>query len=330
MNVQFNLPQNSTAATIQFTGSERGATFHRENTPLTSQRTEQSFIVDASVLEVATIRQGFFHRLSEGSPSEAFTLLHSEIMENYDGEDRDKRIAMLHSVGADMGIEMRTVNSRGHTTVFNADGWTVNTEMSDGWVLIPGMDTHANITTLHQRGTTGVPRSAALFNAVFKEVGIEGGMALFETIHQELHRLFDGDELQKRLQSLKEGFETAGYWFQHTVADRIVRASEHYTLGDELTPQQREANERIRVSANDITAHLGDMFRSALEFFLATGSFAGFFDTTEANPSDLLSFRDVEALSAAHRGGATPHNIISSQGLSNYGNVSLQRLFNLS
>jgi len=313
---------------MQFVGNEGGATSRSDNTSHSSQSAGQAVVVDASVLEISTIRQGFFDRLSSAeNPSEAFTLLHSEIMENYDGDERRKRISTLHSVGAGMGIEMRTVNARGHTTIWNADGWTANWDKSDGWIQLPGLDSPVNLITLDSLGRNAGTTSASVFNAIFKSEGIEAGMAAFEAIYQELHRLFDGDELQARLESLKEGFETAGYWYQHNLAHWLVQASEHFDP-NEPTAYRFGVNERLRIAANELTAHLGDMFRAALDFFLETGSFTGFFDATEANPEEGLSFRDAATLST-FGGNFTPGDIMNIQGLSSNGRASLQNFFNV-
>jgi len=321
MNVQFSLQQSNAVPAMQFIGNG-GGMVSRSDAAHSSQGASQAVVVDASMLEISTIRQGFFDRLSSAeNPSETFTLLHSEIMENYDGEERDKRTATLHSVGRGMGIEMRTVNARGHTTVWNADGWTVNWDKSDGWMRVPGQDSPINLITLDSLGRNRGTTSAALFNAVFQSDGIEAGMATFEAIYQELHRLFDGDELQSRLESLREGFETAGYWFQHNLAHQLAQSSEHFDP-NEPTAYKHGVNERIRIAANELTAHLGDMFRVALDFFLATGSFAGFFDAAEANPSDGLSFRDAAILST-FGGNFTSSDIMNIQGLSSSGSASL-------
>ena len=44
-------------------------------------------------------------------------------------------------------------------------------------------------------------------------------------------------------------------------------------------------------------AEMVDMFRSAMDFFRTTGSFAGFMDTAAANVSRQLSLRDMDVLS---------------------------------
>jgi hypothetical protein len=53
--------------------------------------------VDDSLLEINTLRQGFLRRLmgDEKTEPQSFEQLHSEIMENYKDEERDKRIAVL-------------------------------------------------------------------------------------------------------------------------------------------------------------------------------------------------------------------------------------------
>jgi hypothetical protein len=79
-------------------------------------------------------------------------------------------------------------------------------------------------------------------------------------------------------------------------------------------------------------AHINNMFRAALAFFNATGSFAGFFDTAEANVPGMLSMRDVDTLSSQdfNRGFNTASTeAINTSELSDSGRAYLQRFLQI-
>lgn len=130
--------------------------------------------------------------------------------------------------------------------------------------------------------------------------GIEGGFARFEELRQALKDNFEGDELKARLEALEIGFTRATEQLANDIATALMLASSHYVLEEDsvnLSDAQLATNARIRQEANNLIEHIGGMFRAALAFFNATGSFAGFFDTAEANIPGMPSLRDVDLLS---------------------------------
>ena len=218
-------------------------------------------------------------------------------------------------------------NIFGHIIIFDDDNLTVNRSESQGWIWVPELEEHVNVTMTTSRGLG----SASVFNRMFTDVGVESGMALFEMMHRELHELFEGGELETRLERLEEGFGTAGYWFQNNLVYKLAWASEYYTryapwFGEELTPQQSRVNAITRLMATVATAHVGDMFRAAPEYFRETGSFEGFFDIAEINPAGRLSLHDVLLLSALGFDAAL-YDIIDTPGLSTDGREVLENFF---
>lgn len=57
-----------------------------------------------------------------------------------------------------------------------------------------------------------------------------------------------------------------------------------------LTGLQRLANARLEQEANDLISHMNSMFRAALTFFNAIGSFAGVFDIAGTNVDGKVGF----------------------------------------
>ncbi|MCL1884579.1 MAG: hypothetical protein FWF81_12620 [Defluviitaleaceae bacterium] len=173
-----------------------------------------------------------------------------------------------------------------------------------------------------------------LFRA-FDSNGIEGSMELFERIRGDLKANFEGAELEARLRALEMGFRQTGEWIAQLTANDMLRASPNYVFETEdivLCPRQRDTNSRIENEAHNLMAHINNMFRAALSFFNATGSFAGFFDTAEANVPGMLSMRDVDTLFSQdfNQGFNTASTeVINTSGLSDFGRAYLQRFLQI-
>jgi len=166
----------------------------------------------------------------------------------------------------------------------------------------------------------------------FDNNGIEGSMELFERIRGDLKENFEGVELEARLRALEMGFRQTGELIAQLTANRMLRASPNFVFETDdivLCPRQRDTNSRIENEARNLMAHINNMFRAALDFFNATGSFAGFFDTAEANVPGMPSMRDVDTLSSQNWVNTASTEAINTSGLSDSGRAYLQRFLQI-
>jgi len=307
--------------------------------------------IDGSLREIMEMKQQFLRELTNDEKSKTFEQLHSEILENYSGKERDKRVAALNTA--------RQITEKRGTAAFNPFEAFSNFEERKAWleqVLLEQaakdnhwesmrnerggrhyLDPNMCQITMNSFGNGLILEFSGMLFFEMMDNGIESSMALFEKIRTDLVENFAGseDELKARLEALERGFLRATDQFTHMVVGSLMVSSPHYTPEDgstTLTARQAAANVRIQRGADNITAHIGAMFRSALAFFNATGSFAGFFDTAEANQPGMLSMRDVEIISRQtfnNSSGTSHTDRISAPGLSSSGRAYLQRFFQI-
>jgi hypothetical protein len=191
----------------------------------------------------------------------------------------------------------------------------------------------------NQHGNGLILRFAWAISDEFINKGIESGFALYERIHTDLLTRFQGsaEELTARLEALERGFLKGADEFAEISAAILMVASPHYTPQSDvctLTDLQTTVNARIENEAAKLTSHIQNMFRNALAFHKATGSFTGFLDSAEANQEGKMSLRDVELapraiLSEGGRNGAAHENVSNISGLSSAGRDFLQRFYKI-
>ncbi|MCL2223845.1 MAG: hypothetical protein FWB96_02630 [Defluviitaleaceae bacterium] len=265
----------------------------------------------------------------------------AEILENYRGEKREKRDAEFNPLEAFNSFEDRKAKLDRLLDEQTAHNHWENLRNS-GWGSFPPgirhyLDPNMCQITMNGHDNGLIIVFSHMIQMEMMDNGIESGMALFEQIRADLLENFTGDEaeLNARLEALERGFVRAAEQFAQMVADSLMVSSPYYTPEDDTTPltaRQSATNARIQREANNLVAHMGDMFRAALAFFNATGSFAGFFDTAEANQSGRLSMRDVDILSRQtfnNSSGTSHTDRINAQGLSSSGRDALQRFFQI-
>ncbi|MCL1882258.1 MAG: hypothetical protein FWF81_00690 [Defluviitaleaceae bacterium] len=318
MNVQINTQLNTGNGMREATRSGSNPIGDRFNRNANFGGLTNAVKIDSSLREIMDMRRHFLHQLNSDAESKTFEQLHAEILENFSGEERDKRVAALNAA--------RQISEKREAAPFNPIEAFSNFEERTAR-LEQHLDTHwENLRNSHWGNGFGLPSGIRhyldprtcqitqngfgnglilVFGGMLRNEmmsnGIEGGLALFEKIWTDLVENFTGseEELQARLDALEMGFLRAADQFAHMVATSQMAQSPHYTPDDgsnTLTPRQVAANSRLQREANNLIDHIGGMFRAALAFFNATGSFAGFFDTAEANQSGMPSMRDVDTL----------------------------------
>jgi hypothetical protein len=352
MNIQFNAEQLKV-------GNERREALHKSKNPMGMNQNKKIKVtglpdavkIDDSLLEIMEMKQHFLRELTNDAESKTFDRLHSEILENYSGEERDKRLAALDIA--------QQITEKRETAALNPFEAFKNFEERKAWLeqLLTeqaAKDSYwdsrrdalgarhyldPNMCQIRMNGNDNgliLTFSGMLFMAMMNN-GIESSMALFEKIRTDLMENFTGDEdeLKARLWALEQGFLKAGEQYAEFVAGFTMVMSPNYTRTiDEstLTPRQAATNARIGKEAANLTAHISNMFRAALDFFKATGSFVGFMDSAEANKPGMLSLRDTELLfpSVSNVNANYSHNaIINTQGLSSSGKNYLQGFFRI-
>jgi hypothetical protein len=140
---------------------------------------------------------------------------------------------------------------------------------------------------------------SVMISTQFITSSVESGFAMFEQLRQQLEDNFEGEELEIRLAALEAGFLRAAERHATMVAGNQMVESGYTPEQDgvELTREQLALNARLRQSAANLSSHITGMFRAALAFYFATGSFVGFFDTPEANMPGMMSMNDVATIS---------------------------------
>jgi len=313
----------------------------------------EAYKIDASLLEIMEMKQHFLRELTNDGKTESktFEQLHSEILKNYSGEELSKRVAAL-----DIAQQIKDKREIATLNPFEAfsnfeerTAWldrllTEHRDFNDYWDsrkdergIRHYLDPRINQSEMNEFGT-GLVLSfkGMIFDEMFNG-SIQDGMAMFEKIRNDFIENFTGseDELKARLWALEQGFLKAGEQYAEFVAGFTMVMSPNYTRTiDEstLTPRQAATNARIGKEAANLTAHISNMFRAALDFFKATGSFVGFMDSAEANKPGMLSLRDTELLfpNTSNINANQSHNaIINTQGLSSSGKTYLQRFFQI-
>jgi hypothetical protein len=308
--------------------------------------------IDGSLREIMDMKQHFLRELTNDTESKTFEQLHSEILENYSGEERDKRLAALNTA--------RQITEKRELATFNPFEAFRNFEerkarieqilleqaaKDNHWESMRHSQTGARHyldpnmcqITMNGFGNGLILEFSSMLFLEMMDNGIESSMALFEKIRADLVENFTGseDELKARLEALERGFLGASDRFTHMVVGSLMVSSPHYTPEDgstALTARQSAANARIQRRADNLIEHMGGMFRAALDFFNATGSFVGFFDTAEANQSGMLSLRDVEIISQQtfnNASGTSHTDRINAPGLSSSGRSALQGFFQI-
>jgi len=166
--------------------------------------------------------------------------------------------------------------------------------------------------------------------------GIINGMSHFEQLHADIMNNFEGEELERRIAALGEAFKNVGEAHARRISFQIQMSSPSFQRGNEaLTSSESETAERLGRAANDLRLQMNDMFRHAMDFFRANGSFAGFMDTAAANRHGALSLRDVDIISrqlldsSQESAGRSNINSINTSELSNSGREFLNDQFHI-
>jgi hypothetical protein len=319
-----------------------------------------AYVIDGSLNEIIEMKQSLYRLLTGGGVAEpkTFEQLHSEILEKYEGEEREKHIAALNIAQNELDIFHRIKDARmasmlnpkeiyskfnenisKHLFVLNEqpdhDYWNKMREelFGSAHYLDPRFT-----QTVGNANDNGLILSLGhkIFTEMLKSGLLENGMAMYEKIRKDLIENFSGDEeeLNARLEALDRGFVKAGESFAKMSAGFTMVSSPHYTpitnASTVLTPKQATANARIEAETAKLTEHITNMFRAALDFYKTTGSFAGFFDSKEANIPGTLSLRDTEHIfraSLSAQGEPSHENVLNIPGLSVSGKSYLQKFF---
>lgn len=128
--------------------------------------------------------------------------------------------------------------------------------------------------------------------------GIENGFTKFEQIHADIMSSFKGEERDKHLAALAQAFEGVSSAHAVRFAFFIQTTSPDFKSGNApLTDEEFEVHQRSVAIFEEAKQHMNEMFRSALNFFRANSSFAGFMDTSAANRPGMLSIQDIDIIS---------------------------------
>ena len=127
----------------------------------------------------------------------------------------------------------------------------------------------------------------------------------FELIHASIMENFEGVERDQRIAALEKSFEVQAFAFASIISMSIMQES-GINMGSDITMTDEERANAGRAwdGMVDIKRDIADMFRASLTFFRTHGTFAGFATTAAANPSNMLSFNDLDLLSNVPRNEA--------------------------
>ena len=239
---------------------------------------QNAYKIDNSVHEVSSLQRGFLRSLlgNHDAERQSFEQLHSNIMENYEGEERDKRILALESAfnlldPERQGVEIMQLEVKNHLIRdINDASYLNHIELSFAVDLLKG----------------------------FIVSGIEEGFSLFEEMKQELLENHEGKELSVRLEALKNGFILAATSYAKLAIAKAMTMAENPTLDAEsanLAREQLSNIEKLNLEKDELINHIINKFLAAWDFLDINGSLVGFFDI---EGSDILlnlpSLRDIE------------------------------------
>jgi len=284
INVQvtsnFQKPVNAGQLNI---ASKRREALHKSGNPIAERMNKNIKItglpdavkIDGSLLEIMEMKQHFLRELSNDAELKTFEQLHSEILENYSDEERDKRLAALDIA--------QQITEKRETATLNPFEAFSNFEDRKAWLeqLLTEQAAkdsywesrrdalgarHYLDPNMCQITMNGYDNGLILTFSIMLQMemmnnGIESSMALFEKIRTDLLENFTGDEdeLKARLEALERGFLRASDQFTHMVVGSLMVSSPHYTPEDgftTLTARQAASNARIQRGADNLTAHL--------------------------------------------------------------------------
>jgi hypothetical protein len=262
--------------------------------------------ISGSLIEINRIQQDFVRQLTgdDSVATKSSEQLLSEIYENFKGEERAKRIAALEVAVTLVDVETHDTDNLNAWRTSFSDGDTSAFERitESGYLFFDGR--HFTDPTLStSTNEREFNKLSSFFDTALSMSWNAGGsgnfMSEFERIRSELKANLSGDELAARLDALESSFLRMGEAFATFAAIGLMRESPDYTEESDsvsLTRLQRLANARLEQEANNFIAHISGMFRVALDFFNATGSFVGVFDIAETNVTDALPLRGVDEL----------------------------------
>ncbi|MCL2198537.1 MAG: hypothetical protein FWB80_06410 [Defluviitaleaceae bacterium] len=235
-----------------------------------------AYKLDSSLVEMDFIRRDFLSKLrgDENTEPKSFEQLHSDIMENYKGEERDRHIAALEVAFGFLDPERQEKEVMRLEVKMHFMG-----DVNDA--------THRR----HIELTFGLKLLEE-----FVVSGIDEGFALFERLRNELRDNYEGDELRIRLEALQDGFVTAATSFAKLAVSKMMIMAEEFTpVSDNNHPtrEQLEKMEKLQMDVDKLLSHIINTFIAALEFLNANGSFLGFFDTMKPDTTGMPSLRDI-------------------------------------
>jgi hypothetical protein len=357
MNIQFNIPKNVAKENPAFLLKGRNALSKKIlTTKAIDLQGQGTYRVDDSLLEINNIRKNLHRQLMGDGKASPKTLeqLHSEIREKYVGKEYEKYVVALSLVQQDFDtVELPMLireEAPHHAPCESPDAWRkgISQAEMDFWgrgfkgsnIDVHYLNPNFGNAVVQNRYDNGLILDFMVgIKDEFWNNGIESGLALFEKIHTDLLTKFQGsaEELNARIEALERGFMKAVNNFAEMSAAIIMIASPRYIPpndGIALTRKQIATNERFEREAAKLTTHIQNMFRSALAFFRATGSFAGFLDSEAANQEGLMSLRDVGfvPLAILENGGkdsVIQENVAFITGLSFFGKDYLQMFYQI-